>query len=202
MKKLLLTSAGFVNPKIGQTFLELLGKPSEDIRILFIPTASRTPVELKYVEESLQELVDMGITAEHIITENLEQKVTVEQFQNIDAVYVCGGNTFYLLDRVRKSGFDTVVNKLIEQDAVYLGVSAGSVLAGPDISISGPLDPNDVGLTDTTGLKLVDKVITPHYDKKEKSIIEDFKQKLPYPIITLTDNQALLVKGDEEVIIE
>lgn len=202
MKKLLLTSAGFVNPKIGQTFLELIGKPSEDMRILFIPTASRTPMELKYVDESQQELVDMGITAEHIITENLEQKVTLEQFQNINAVYVCGGNTFYLLDRVRKSGFDTVVKKLIEQDVVYLGVSAGSVLAGPDISISGPFDPNDVDLTDTTGLKLVDKVITPHYDKKEKSIIEDFKQKLLYPIITLTDNQALLVKGDEEVIIE
>lgn len=202
MKKLLLTSAGFVNPKIGQTFLELIGKPSKDTRVLFIPTASRTPVELKYVEESQRQLVDMGITAERIITENLEQKVTLDQFQNIDVVYVCGGNTFYLLDRVRKSGFDAVSKKLIEQGVVYLGVSAGSVLAGPDISISSPFDPNDVGLTDIRGLNLIDKVITPHYDKKEKSIIEDFKQNLPYPIIALTDNQALLVKGDEEVKIE
>lgn len=202
MKKLLLTSAGFVNPKIGQAFLELVSKPPVDIRVLFIPTASRTPVELKYVDESRQELITMGITPDHIITENLEQTVTAEHFQNIDAVYVCGGNTFYLLDRVRKSGFDSVAKKLVERGVVYLGVSAGSVLAGSDISISGPFDPNDTGLTDTTGLKLVDKVITPHYDKKEKSIIEEFKEKLPYPIITLTDNQALLVKENEEAIIE
>lgn len=45
MKKLLLTSAGFLNPKIGDEFLKLLSKNPKDIKVLFIPTASEYKLE-------------------------------------------------------------------------------------------------------------------------------------------------------------
>lgn len=47
MKKLLLTSDGLVNPKIGQQFLELIGKDPKEIRVLFIPTAAEYKFENK-----------------------------------------------------------------------------------------------------------------------------------------------------------
>ena len=45
MKKLLLTSAGFENPKIGEEFLKSVNKPVSEIKIIFVPTAlCRLPV--------------------------------------------------------------------------------------------------------------------------------------------------------------
>ena len=50
---------------------------------------------------------------------------------------------------------------------LYIGSSAGSVLAGPDIDITRELDdPNEASnLKTTEGLKLVDFIILPHYGK-------------------------------------
>ena len=70
MKKLLLTSAGFVNPKMREKFLKLVNKPASKIKVLFIPIASRTGEELHYVEKSRQELLDLGIAKENIIDVN------------------------------------------------------------------------------------------------------------------------------------
>ena len=47
--KLLLTSTGLSNDKIANKFLQLLTKPIAQITVIFIPTASRTAEEKKYV---------------------------------------------------------------------------------------------------------------------------------------------------------
>jgi peptidase E len=46
MYKLLLTSAGFENAKIGKEFLRLINNNPATTKVLFIPTASRTEEEL------------------------------------------------------------------------------------------------------------------------------------------------------------
>jgi len=187
--KLLLTSAGFLNPEVKNTFLKLLDKPIDQIHLVFIPTASRTEEELKYVKISRQELASLGI--KHITTLNLDRRVTVEDIK-ADVIYVCGGNTFYLLQKIRESGFDTLLPTF---DGLYIGVSAGSIVVGPNIEVSGPWDENDVNLSDTTGLNIVNFALIPHYQRKEKEIVEDLRNHADYEIIELTDNQAMLV-GD------
>jgi peptidase E len=193
----LLTSAGFSTQKISNTFLKLLPKSVSEAKVVFIPTASRTKEELKYVEESRQELIDLGI--KNIITLNLELQVVVSDIKNVDVVYVCGGNTFYLLKKMRESGFDQLLSSF---DGLYVGVSAGSIVVGPNIELAGPWDQNDVSLSDTTGLNLVGFAVSPHYQEKEQGIINDFKSRVDYEIVTLTDSQAVLVGGDEKKIIE
>lgn len=194
MRKLLLTSAGFENPKIRLKFLELVGKDPEEIKVLFIPTAAQTKEEKYYANESKKEILELGI--KDIIEYNLEGETPKE----FDAIYVCGGNTFYLLDKVRKSGFDKRVIEFIDKGKVYVGVSAGSIIMGPLIGIAAPFDQNQIGLKDLTGLKLIDSVITPHYTPEEKKIIDKFEGE--HPIIRLTDQQAVLVIGEKEKVLE
>jgi len=194
--KLLLTSAGFLNKEVSDTFLSLFNKPAGQIHIIFIPTASRTEHELKYVAESRQELVDLGIT--NITTLNLDRKVTVEEINNADAIYVCGGNTFYLLQKIRESGLDQLLPHF---GGLYVGVSAGSIVVGPNIEVSGPWDENDVNLSDTTDMKIVDFAVVPHCQRKDQTIVEDLKNRADYEIMELTDNQAVLVEDDERKII-
>ncbi len=193
MKKLLLTSAGLANSKITEAFLRLANKPVFEIKIIFIPTASRTEEELHYVEASKKELVELGIKRENIKILNLDRKISYGDVEDFEVIYVCGGNTFYLLKKVRESGFDNVIKKFIENGGIYFGVSAGSIIAGPNIEIASLGDENEVGLKDFTGLNLMDAAICPHSDKKDKKKIDAFKRKARYKIIPLTDEQALLV---------
>ena len=194
--KLLLTSAGFLNKEVSDTFLSLLNKSTGQIHVVFIPTASRTEHELRYVEESRQELVDLGIT--NITTLSLDRKVTAEEINSADAIYVCGGNTFYLLQKIRESGLDQLLPSF---GGLYVGVSAGSIVVGPNIEVSGPWDENDVNLSDTTGIKIVDFAVVPHYQRKDQAIVENLKSRADYEIMELTDNQAVLVENGERKII-
>lgn len=202
MKKLLLTSTGFVNPKIGERFLSLLIKKPSETRVLFIPTASRTEDEVKYVRESEDELIQAGISKESIIWLDINNVSAAGNINRFDVIYVCGGNTFFLMQKLRETGLDKKIIELVRKGVVYVGASAGSVIAGPDISIAAPFDKNDIGLKDTTGLHLTDKVTSPHYKDEEKNIIDEFKKKLPYPVIPLTDNQALEETDDYSTIVE
>jgi len=202
MTKLLLTSTGLANQNITNQFLQIIDKPVSQIKIIFVPTASRSEEELKYVDESKKELLDLGIPENNIKTLNLDKPVLFEEVEDFDVIYVCGGNTFYLLKKVRETGFDKVIIEFAKTGKLYFGVSAGSILVCPNINIASPFDENDVNLTDLTGLNLTDVIVSPHYKYEEKTIIDDFKKKSQYEVVPLTDEQALLVIDEETKIVE
>ena len=115
-------------------------------------------------------------------------------------IYVCGGNTFYLLHKIKKIKFDEKIKNMVKKGIVYVGVSAGTIIAGPNIEISG-LDENDIKLKDLTGLNLTDKIISPHYGINKEEIIENFEKENKKKVIRLKDNQAWFIIGDKEFII-
>jgi dipeptidase E len=193
---LLLTSAGLANQEIIDTFLWILNKPVDQINLLFIPTASRSEAELVYVAESRQELVDLGV--KNITTHNLDHPFAKNDLKNVDVIYVCGGNTFYLLQQLRASGLDKI---LPDFTGTYVGVSAGSIVMGPNIEVSAPWDDNDIDLDDTAGLNIVDFAVIPHFQRKDIEIIQELRDQANYEILELTDNQAVLVKNGERTII-
>ena len=202
MAKLLLTSTGLTNQNITNEFLQIVDKPVSQIKIIFVPAASRTKEELKYVAESKKELLDLGIPENNIKTLNLDNPVSFQEVENFDVIYVCGGNTFYLLKKIRETGFDKIIIEFTKTKKLYFGVSAGSILVCPNIKIASLFDENDVNLTDLTGLNLTDFIVSPHYCEKEKPIIDDFKKKSQYKVVPLTDNQALLVLDGKTKIVK
>lgn len=202
MTKLLLTSTGLANQKITNQFLQIIDKPVSQIKIIFVPTASRSEEELKYVDESKKELLDLGILENNIKTLNLNKPASFQEVEDFDVIYVCGGNTFYLLKKVRETGFDKVIIEFAKTDKLYFGVSAGSILVCPNIDIASPFDENDVNLKDLTGLNLTNIIVSPHYKDEEKTIIDNFKKKSQHEVVPLTDEQALLVIDGETKIVE
>lgn len=201
MKKLILTSAAFGNTKIKEKFMELSGKPTSELKVIFIPTASRYENELKWVKASKTELISFGIKPENIFDFNLDRKLKYNDVKDYDIIYVCGGNTFYLLSKINESGFGEVIKKLVKAGKLYIGVSAGSILAGPDICSCIGFDENDIGLKNFTGLSLTNTVTYVHYIDKEKKIVEKIRKESKYPIVTLTNSQALIIVGDKETVV-
>jgi dipeptidase E len=190
--KLLLTSNVFENKEIGTIFKKLFEKNINQVKILFIPTAARTDEELHYVEESKTKLLDLGILKSNIFS-YYPEKLENSNFDEFDCIYVCGGNTYYLLNVIKKSRFDKKIIELVNNGVVYVGVSAGSIIAGPNISITGDFDENDCGITDLTSLNLTETIVSPHFCDNEKEYVSEFRKKSNCPVIGLKDNEAVLI---------
>lgn len=202
--KLLLTSAGIV-PEIRKSFLVLLTKNPAENKVAFITTAaygeSNHPTWMEKDRKSLQ---DCGIT--EIEDLDLKEK-TREELEKIladkDIIYVNGGNTFYLLYWVRKSGFDSALAGWLRKGGLYAGVSAGSYIACPTIEQATwkHQDRNRIKIADFTALNLVPFLITAHFEEKYRSILNQAAKRTPYPIVALADTQAVLIKGKSIAII-
>jgi dipeptidase E len=81
--------------------------------------------------------------------------------ERADAVFVGGGNTYALLERLREAGLLDPIRARVRAGMPYLGSSAGSNVAGPSILTTN--DWNVVGLAAFEALGLVPFNINPHY---------------------------------------
>lgn len=208
--KELLTSNGLTNSIIEKAFLSLLEKPAEANTVGFIPTAAFGETNdpewnyLEWLEEYRNQLRRQGIT--NIEDVDLKDK-TEEELEKIlfgkDIIFVSGGNTFYLMYYAGESGFDKIVHKFLEKGGIYVGASAGSIAACPVIDSAGwePGDENRVDLTDLKGLGLVPILIHPHFNETQREDMESKTKQTNYPIIAITDEQAILVNNGEPQVV-
>ena len=190
----LLTSAGFEDTKgnknlnIINRFLKMLNKPTDAAKVLFIPTAAVDDESKRIAALCKQELVSLGILEENIKTHDMDGSLTEGEAMEFDVIYFTGGSTAYLLQRMKDTKFDAITKKMVYANKVYVGVSAGSIIATP--SIGGVLDEKSAGLA------LVHVHLSVH---QPAGMLP--RADLPLPHIPLADNQALAVnwKGYEVI---
>lgn len=178
----------------------------ESVRLAFVPTAGTPYDDQSFVTRDREFLVSMGFRVVDVPLEGQDQTGLRRQLQETDAIFVAGGNTFYLLQQARKSGFDGLVAELVNEGTPYIGASAGAVLVGPSIAPAQNLDDPAAapGLTDFTGLGLIDFVVLPHYGNPKyeatyTEIIHIYRDR--YRLIPLKDDQAIRVTDREHEII-
>ena len=93
MKKMLLTSNGLSTPEIREVFHEMTGNDGKNVRVLFIPTASRTEEELVYVRKTYEELLASGILPDHITVFEIDKCLENGNCYDLyayDCFVVCG----------------------------------------------------------------------------------------------------------------
>ncbi|HEX7455932.1 MAG TPA: Type 1 glutamine amidotransferase-like domain-containing protein [Candidatus Nanoarchaeia archaeon] len=202
MKKLFLAS--FVAYSIDKLIAAFKLVP-QNLTVAFVPTAGGTYPEEKrgFVAEDRGKLVEKGFKVKDVDLKGKTKDELMEESKGVDIIFVAGGNTFYLLEKAKESGFDELAKCLVGKGVIYVGSSAGAALAGPDIEPVGPLDdpskaPN---LKSTKGLGLVNFVILPHWGKEKfKERYEKVMKrygKSGYKLIKITDEQAVVVEGNK-----
>ncbi len=114
-----------------------------------------------------------------------------------DAFYLEGGNTFYLLRAIRRTGFAKNIRLALKRGGLYVGSSAGSYVACPSIIASTwKTDPKPrYGLKRFKGLSLVPFIIKVHYQPSMKTDILKGLRRTKFPLRILKDGQAFLVEG-------
>jgi peptidase E len=182
MKKILLTSTGFDNKNIEKKFLELLGKNPEEAKVLFIITAAIEPDAVRILSGCLDDLTNCGIKDENIEIYNMHENITVQELNEFDAIYVCGGSTQYLVSRMEEINFKNSVSEYIKNGGVYVGVSAGSVCA------SGKY---------INGLDFIKNVLDVHCDNGTENGKIKTNDK-----ICLTNEQAIYINDEGAYVIE
>ena len=88
--------------------------------------------------------------------------------EDLDGVWVRGGNTFVLRQAMRLSGLDDVLTDLLASDFLYGGYSAGVCVLAPSLRGLGQVDdptasPYPGSEVIWEGLGLLDYLILPHY---------------------------------------
>lgn len=162
--KLLLTSAGLRNQDLASALVELVGKPAGETKVGFIPTAENVEHGSKdFLLSQYDSLRRYDYNWIDVIDPSAEGTNWQERLEAVDVIFVSGGNTFYLLEQARRTGFGEWLKQNVG-DKVYVGVSAGSIIVTPSIAIASidDGDENNVGLTDLAGLSFVDFEVSPH----------------------------------------
>lgn len=181
MKNIFLTSCGIINDSIKNDFYKKVGKDNiESLKVLYITTASDGEYDddKSWMDIEFKTILDLGILKENIIEYKIGAPIDINDF---DVIYMMGGNTFYLLDIIRKTNFERVIKEFIDSGKIYIGSSAGSEILGNSIDVALGFDENNVNMTDFTGLKIIDGLIIPHCNRKEEFINKlksDRKEKL------------------------
>ena len=192
MKNIILTSCGFRDENFKNEFYKIVSKEQlKNKKVLYITTASDGEKDdnKSWMIKEYKTILDLGISENNITEYKIGNKIDLNKY---DIIYMMGGNTFYLLDVIRKTGFDKDIKNFIKSGKIYIGSSAGSEILGSSIETALGFDDNNVGMVDYTGLKIVDALIVPHSNKKEE-FIKNLKAKTKEKIIFLYDGDGLII---------
>jgi dipeptidase E len=175
---------------------EHMGAPAGK-HVLMIDTAARGEGFAPPDETNVRPVTDLGAKVEKYDLKDRTEQQARQRLNETDILYVCGGNTFYLLYHLQKTNFAQALKQRLAEGLLYIGSSAGSVVAGKDIGFIAPMDdPHIVELDDTSGLQLFDGLFLPHFghEMMGKAALEIIKtHKGPDHLYVLDDNQALIV---------
>ena len=115
---------------------------------------------------------------------------------NPDIIYVGEGNATIILDFLNNSKlFDCIKKRMMMENCVYIGASAGAMIAGKDIQIALELESNEALLEEFSALELFDGVAIPHYSRA------DLNRYLMNTDINTKRYNSIISVGEEQIIV-
>jgi dipeptidase E len=201
MRKLLLGSSG-----IGG--LRELLPDIDNAHLGYVPTAAgRRAEEMFWVQEDRRQLEALGCGVTTLDLAGASERAVKKVLAAADVVFATGGNAYVLLWHARRSGFARLVSQVVaDGNLVYVGTSAGAILAGPDLEPAASAEGREEmpDLDDTTGLRLVDFSVLPHDNDPERNAYNAVVagDARPGRFYRLRDDQAVLVRGEHIAVIQ
>ncbi len=211
--KLLLTSGGLTNKSIVDSLTNLTKRPFKDLKLAFIPTAANVEIGDKkfWLIKDLEVCKQLGFKEIDVVDISaLPKKFWLPRLESANVLLVEGGNTFYLMSWINKSGLSRSLKSLLAS-RVYVGISAGSIVVTPSLILSQDKRAivKDMGeRVYEKGLGLVNFLVKPHVNSiyfPERTFANVLKESadIASTIYALDDNSALKIDGGKiEVVSE
>ncbi len=136
---------------------------SENPKVLFLGAASRD--DQGYAKRFKQYYRSLGCEVEalRLLHTKLSDEEIAKKLEEKDILYLGAGDTFLLMEQLKKHHLIEVIHKQYEEGLVVCGLSAGAnVLFEKGYSQSG------AGFMPADGMGLVKGIFCPHYQKDER----------------------------------
>ena len=202
MKKMLLASTSTI---YGQKYLEYLHDEIKNLfsgckKILFVPYARPSGIShLEYTEKAKNVFKILNLEIIDYTNEDLR-----ESLEKCDGIFIGGGNTFLLLDKLYQYSLIDILKNKINSGIPYLGTSAGTNICG--ITIGTTNDMPIVHVKSLEALAIIDLNINPHYldpidgfehmGESRETRINEFHKFNDQFVIGLREGSYLQVEGD------
>ena len=177
----------------------LIKEEIENKKVAFIPTASLREGYTDYVGSARKLFKKLGAIVTEIDISTEAYSTIQSVFQEADVIYFTGGNSFFLMDQLRKTGTDGLLKKELANGKLMIGESAGAIICAPTIHYIEQMDekPEDYSQEDDAGLGLINFYVLPHYltapfKKVTEKILAGFSDLNIRPI---NNKQAIVVDG-------
>ena len=197
MKKLFLSSS-FVDVA---GLLPLFEKELTGKTVSFIPTASTVEKVTFYVQAGKEALESLGMIVDVLDLSSENPDEIRRRIAANDCMYVSGGNTFFLLQELKRTGADAVIVRAVKDGKLYIGESAGSIVASKNIEYIKAMDSSKKApeLTNFDALGLTDFYTVPHvrnfpFKKAAKKIIDEYSASLD--LLAIANDEAIVVEDD------
>ena len=123
--RIMLTSCGLETEQIKKHFLGMLGKEPADTKALFIPTAAINADAIEVLPKCMNDLLKCGIPKDNISVFDLHRNMPIDELKTFDVVYLTGGWTSYLLERINDTGFRNTLQHYGERQGSSYQIIAG-----------------------------------------------------------------------------
>ena len=176
-------------------------------RAVFIPTAGDPYKNNDFVVADKIALQKYGIEVTDLDLKNKTEKDINESLAMADILLVAGGDTFYLMEKLKESGADRAIKNFISRGGIYIGSSAGSIVCCPTIEGAEKFDNPNLApnLKNFNGMGIFNEVVIPHtqkekYFEKVKEATEKLTSK-GFKVHHLTDDDVLFFDGINAIIL-
>ena len=118
----------------------LIKEEIENKKVAFIPTASLREGYTGYVGSARKLFNKLGATVTEIDISTEAYSTIQSVFEEADVIYFTGGNSFFLMDQLRKTGADGLLKKELANGKLMIGESAGAIICAPSIQYIEQMD--------------------------------------------------------------
>ncbi|MCM3745123.1 peptidase E [Sporosarcina luteola] len=172
-------------------YLLKISRKQEPLKIAFIATASNDANG--YIDKfygAFNKEHPSHLTIKDFDSPNIQEVV-----DTLDIVYVGGGNTQYMLEIWRKTGFDIVLRNAYQNGVILAGISAGA-MCWFETCYS---EKNDEVYEEFKGLGILKGSLCPHYNDVERRLAFNnwATTKHNSTLYTLNDTENLHFKNEK-----
>ena len=167
-------------------------------KIVFIPTAGNVEPYTGYIDEGVEMLKSLGYELEIIDISKYDEDYLKDKFSKTECICISGGNTFYLLQELKKKNLIGLLYERIKEGLFYIGESAGAIIMSENIEYSQMMDDKSIAseLDDYTGVNVFEHYVLPHigeypFEESTQKILENYQDKIS--LVAINNSEAILV---------
>ncbi|MCE9686431.1 Type 1 glutamine amidotransferase-like domain-containing protein [Shewanella sp. AS16] len=199
MKKMFLASS-FVD--VADLFLKFTEGKCAGKTVTFIPTASLVEEVKFYVETGKEALEECGLIVDELEISTASYEEIDSKLKKNDYIYITGGNTFFLLQELKRSGADKIVKEQVSSGKIYIGESAGTIVMSRNIEYVKDMDDFTAAsnICSFSSLGMIDFYPVPHhtnfpFKESAESIITSYSANID--LCPISNAQVIIVNGGE-----